>query len=163
MLLLNPMPEKKEIKIITTHHEAHRDYFILETYEAGMVLVGCEVKSLRESKASLAGSFARFEKDELFLYNLYIAPYTKGNFDNEESLRPRKLLLHHSQLLRLRSKTQEKGLALIPLKLYFTERGLVKLDLAVARGKNLYDKRTDIKKQDVKREIDRAIKNRNRP
>ena len=156
------MPEKKEIKIITTHHEAHRDYFIIETYEAGMVLVGCEVKSLRESKASLAGSFARFEGAELFLFNLYIAPYTKGSVDNEEPMRPRKLLLHHSQLLRLKAKTQEKGLALIPLKMYFTGRGVAKIDLAVCRGKNLYDKRTDVKKQTIKREIDRAIKNRNR-
>lgn len=156
------MPEKKEIKIITTHHEARRDYFILETYEAGMVLAGCEVKSLRESQASLAGSFARFEKEALFLYNLYIAPYKKGNFDNEEPLRPRKLLLHRSQLLRLKAKTQEKGLALIPLKLYFNDHGVAKIELAVGRGKKLYDKRSDIKKQTVKREIDRAIKNRNR-
>ena len=156
------MKEKKEIKIITTNREAHKDYFILETYEAGLVLQGCEVKSLRDGEASLAGSFAHFEKEELFLYHLYIAPYTKGNFDNEEPARPRKLLLHHSQLLRLKTKTQEKGLALVPLKLYFNERGMVKLELAVARGKKSHDKRSDVKKQTVKREIDRAIKNRNR-
>ena len=162
MLILNPMKEKKEIKIIATNHDAHRDYFILETYEAGIVLVGCEVKSLRESQASLAGSFARFEGGELFLYHLYIAPYEKGNRENLESKRERKLLMHHTQLLRIHTKMQEKGLALVPLKIYFSDRGIAKVNLALVKGKKFHDKRSNIKKQAVKREIDRAIKNRNR-
>ena len=156
------MKEKKEIKIITTNHQARRDYFVLETYEAGIMLVGCEVKSLRESQVSLAGSFARFEKEELFLYNFYIAPYEKGNRENEKPVRPRKLLLHHSQLLKLLSKTQEKGLLLVPLKLYFNDHGVAKVELALARRKKLHDQRSDIKKREAERQIDRALKNRNR-
>ena len=149
--------------VITTHHEARRDYFVLETFEAGLVLVGCEVKSLRDKKASLAGSFARVDEDNVILYKLYIAPYDKGGRENpDESTRERKLLLHRSQIEKLKAKTQEKGLALIPLKLYFSDRGIAKIELAVAKGKNLYDKRADMKKQSANREIDRAIKNRNR-
>ena len=156
------MKEKKSNPVITTNREAHRDYFILETLEAGMVLVGCEVKSLREGNASLAGSFARLEGEEVRLYNLYIAPYLMGNRENPEPMRVRKLLLHKSQIHKLRVKTAERGLALIPLRLYFTERGRAKVELAVARGKKAYDQRAEIKKQAVKREIDRAVKNRNR-
>ena len=113
--IVPPMKEKKRKEedktqdfVVTTHHEARRDYFIIETFEAGLVLVGCEVKSLRAKNASLSGSFARFEKEELFLYNLYIAPYEKGNRENpDESKRPRKLLLHRSQINKLLIKTQE--------------------------------------------------------
>ena len=155
-------PEKsKEQELIATHHEARRDYFILEAVEAGIVLVGCEVKSLREKKANLAGSFARVEGAEVFLHGLYIAPYEQGNRENPDSLRKRKLLLRRSEIRKLLIKTAEKGLVLIPLKLYFNH-GLAKVELAVAKGKKLYDKRTDIKKRSTQREIDRAIKNRNR-
>ena len=147
--------------VITTHKEARRDYFVLDAMEAGIVLGGCEVKSLREGKASLAGSFARLEGDEVFLHNLYIAPYLMGNRENLEPTRERKLLLHRSQINKLRMKTQERGLTLIPLKMYF-KHGLAKVELAVARGKNLYDKRADIKKRSSQREIDRAVKLRNR-
>ena len=154
--------EKKKDPTITTNREARRDYFILETMEAGLVLIGCEVKSLREGQASLVGSFARFEGEELFIYNLYIAPYEKGNRENLESKRERKLLLHRSQMSKLKSKIVEKGLVLIPLKLYFNNHGLAKVELAVAKGKKHYDKRADIKKSTAAREIDRAIKNRNR-
>ena len=156
-----PKKEVKEDPVITTHHEAGRDYFIIEAMEAGLVLGGCEVKSLRDRKASLSGSFARFEKEELFIYNLFIPPYAMGNRENPEPTRPRKLLLHRNQLERLKSKMQEKGLAIIPLKLYF-KHGIAKVEIALAKGKKLWDKRTDIKKQDIKREMDRAIKNRNR-
>ncbi len=157
------MKGKREDPVIVTHHEARRDYFVLETLEAGLMLSGCEVKSLRDHKASLAGSFARLEGDELFLYNLYIAPYEMGNRENpDEPTRDRKLLLHRSQIEKLRSKTVERGLTLIPLKLYFNKRGIAKVELAVAKGKKLWDKRTDIKKRDAERDIDRAVKNRNR-
>lgn len=156
------MKEKKEDLVITTNREARRDYFILETLEAGIVLVGCEVKSLREKQASLAGSFARIDGNEVVLYNLYIAPYKMGNRENLESNRERKLLIRLSQIHKLKVKFVEKGLVLIPLKMYFNDHGIAKLELAVAKGKKLYDKRSDIKKSFAAREVDRAIKNRNR-
>ena len=159
----NKPKEKPKDLVIVTHHEGRRDYFIIETLEAGIMLSGCEVKSLRERKAGLAGSFARLEGDELFLYNLYIAPYEMGNRENpEEPTHERKLLLHRSQIEKLRSKTVERGLTLIPLKLYFNNRGIAKVELAVAKGKKLWDKRTDIKKRDAERDMDRAVKNKNR-
>lgn len=151
--------KKPELSVITTHKEAYRDYFILETLEAGLALAGCEVKSLRDKQASLAGSFARLDKGELFLYNSYIAPYEMGNRENPDSRRQRKLLVHRSQIEKLKVKSVEKGLTLIPLKLYFNPRGLAKVELAVAKGKKLYDKRSDIRKRDTSREMDRAIKN----
>jgi len=154
--------EKAEDPVITTNREARRDYFILETLEAGLVLGGCEVKSLRDRQASLVGSFARVQGDEAVLYNLYIAPYAMGNRENLEPKRERKLLLHRSQINKLKAKTVEKGLVLIPLKLYFNNHGIAKVELAVAKGKKLYDKRSDIKKASAAREVDRAIKNRNR-
>ena len=156
------MKEKAEDPVITSNREARHDYFILETLEAGIVLGGCEVKSLRDRQASLAGSFARVEGDEVVLYNLYIAPYEMGNRENLEPKRERKLLLHRSQIHKLKVKTVEKGSVLIPLKMYFNNHGIAKLELAVAKGKKLYDKRVDIKKASTAREIDRAIKNRNR-
>lgn len=154
--------EKKSDGQITSHKEAKRDYHILETYEAGIVLVGCEVKALRDHQASLAGSFARVENGEVFLYNLYIAPYEMGNRENPETKRVRKLLLKHSEIERLNVKMVEKGLAIIPLRMYFNARGIAKVEIAVARGKTHGDRREDIKKATQKREIDRAIKNRNR-
>lgn len=154
--------KKPEFVNITTNHEARRDYFILETLEAGIALQGCEVKSLRESKSSLAGSFAFIEKGEVFLHNMYITPYAKASYDQPEPTRKRKLLLKHSEIERLIGKVQQKGLALIPLKAYFNPRGIAKIELALAKGKKLYDKRSDIKKESTKRDIDRAIKNRNR-
>ena len=154
--------KKEEGLVITTNREARRDYFILDTLEVGIVLVGCEVKSLRDKQASLAGCFARVDGDEVILYNLYIAPYEMGNRENPEPKRERKLLLHRSQIHKLRVKTVEKGLVLIPLKFYFNNHGIAKLELAVAKGKKLYDKRSDIKKSSTARDIDRAIKNRNR-
>lgn len=155
-----PTKEKKD-PLIATHHEARRDYEILESMEAGIALVGCEVKSLRGGKASLAGAFARPDEGEIFLYNLYIPPYIMGNRENPDPRRKRKLLLHKKQIEKLVARVQEKGLALVPLKMYF-KHGLAKLELAVGKGKKHWDKRTDIKKASVKRDIDRAIKNRNR-
>lgn len=158
----NKKEEKKEGKVITTHREARHFYEVLETYEAGIVLVGCEVKSLRDSQASLSGSFARFEGAALFLMNAYIAPYERGNRENPETKRPRKLLMHKSQLEKLKARVQERGLALIPLKLYFNKDGIAKLELSLAKSKKFHDQRKDIKTKQVKRDIDRAIKNRNR-
>lgn len=154
--------DKKVDPVITTHREAYRDYFILESFEAGIVLNGCEVKSLRDRQAALTGSFARVERGEVMLYNSYVAPYDKGNRENPEPRRTRKLLLHRSQINKLKVRFQEKGLALIPLKLYFSDRGIAKVELAVCQGKKAHDKRHDIKKATAKREIDRAIKSKNR-
>ena len=154
--------EKQQGKVITTHREAWHHYEILESYEVGIVLVGCEVKSLRDSQASLSGSFAHFEGAALYLMNAYIAPYERGNRENPESKRSRKLLMHKSQLEKLKARVQERGLALIPLKLYFNKEGIAKLELSLAKSKKYHDQRTDIKKKQVQRDIDRAIKNRNR-
>ena len=156
------MKEKRPDTFIATHHEARHYYEILETVEAGIVLVGCEVKSLREAQCSLAGTFARFEGKDLMVQNLYMAPYPQGNRENPDPRRLRKLLLHKSQLEKLRARIQEKGLALIPLKMYFNPHGIAKLELGVGRSKKLHDQRKDIKDRESKRQIDRAVKNRNR-
>lgn len=148
--------------IINTHREARHYYEILESVEAGIVLVGCEVKSLRDAQCSLVGSFARFEGPVLYLQNAYIAPYPQGNRENPDPKRLRKLLLHKSQLEKLRGRTTEKGLVLIPLKLYFSDRGIVKLELGLAKSKKHEDQRADIKDRESKRQIARDIKNRNR-
>jgi SsrA-binding protein len=155
-------PKKPEPDpVIATNHEARRDYFILEAYEAGIVLVGCEVKSLRDGKASLAGAFARPDAGDIWLYNLYIPPYEMGNRENPDPKRPRKLLLHKGQIEKLIARVQEKGLAIVPLKMYF-KHGLAKVEIAVGKGKKLYDKRADIKKRAEERDIDRAVKSKNR-
>ena len=154
--------ENREIKVIVTHREARHYYEILETFEAGLVLVGCEVKSLRDSQASLSGSFARFEGTGFFWMNSYIAPYESGNRENPDPKRIRKLLMHKSQLQKLAARTQERGLVLIPLKFYFSERGIVKVELALAKSKKHEDQRSDIKERQARRDMDRAIKNRNR-
>ncbi len=154
--------DEEKNKIINTHREARHHYEIFESIEAGLVLVGCEVKSLRDSQCSLIGSFARFEDDQLFLYNSYIAPYAAGNRENPDPKRLRKLLLHKSQLEKLRVRTQEKGMVLIPLKIYFSDRGIVKLELGVGRSKKHEDQRADVKDRESKRQLSRDIKNRNR-
>ena len=156
------MKEKKENPTIATHREARHFYEILESLEVGIVLVGCEVKSLRMGGASLAGSFARFEGKDLMLQNLYIAPYLQGNRENPDAKRLRKLLLHKSQLEKLRGQMQERGLVLIPLKMYFNKFGIAKLELGLGKAKQARDQRSDIKKRDADRQIDRAMKNRNR-
>ena len=156
------MKEKKEKPQIATHREARHHYEILETMEAGIVLVGCEVKSLRDAQCSLSGSFARFEGPDLVIQNLYIAPYLQGNRENPDSRRLRKLLLHKSQLDKMKARMQERGLSLIPLKMYFNDRGIAKVELGLAKGKQHSDQRRDIKKREAERQIDRAVKNRNR-
>ena len=150
------------IKIAAENRKARHDYAIHETFEAGIELVGTEVKALRAGKANLKDAYAQITKTaELYVYNLHISPYEQGNQFNHEPLRPRRLLLDRAEIRRLIGKVKEKGYALIPLKLYFTH-GLVKMELALATGKKLYDKRQTMAEKDAKREMDRTLKERNR-
>ncbi|NPV27231.1 MAG: SsrA-binding protein SmpB [Firmicutes bacterium] len=158
---MQAVPKKDGVKVVAENRRARHDYFIEETYEAGLVLTGTEVKSLRAGKANLKDSYAKVEDGEAFLYNLHISPYEQGNRFNHDPLRTRKLLLNKSEINRLFGKTQQQGLTLVPLKLYF-KRGRAKLELALARGKKLHDKREDIAERDARREIQRAIRDRER-
>lgn len=148
-------------KIICTNRQARFDYHIEEDFEAGLVLQGTEVKSLRDGRANLKDSYASIDGGEVYLYNCHISPYPNGGYANHEPERPRKLLLHNREIRRLTGKTQERGLTLIPLRLYF-RRGKVKIEMALARGKKQYDKREDMKRRDADREIERAFKDRHR-
>ena len=148
-------------KTVTENRKARHEYHILETYEAGLALTGTEVKSLRLGRVSLQDSFARVESAELILYNMHVSQYEQGNQFNHEPKRKRKLLMHKREIMRLLGKTREKGLALIPLKVYF-KRGYAKVELALAKGKKSYDKRDDIAAKDAKRDMDRALKERAR-
>ena len=145
------------IKIVAQNRKARHDYEILDTFEAGIALEGAEVKSLRAGKANLRDSFARIDGGEVWLYNMHISPYEKGNRYNHDPKRTRKLLLHKSEIRRLIGKVQERGFTLVPLKLYF-RNGKAKLELALARGKKMHDKRRDIAERDARREIDRILK-----
>lgn len=148
---------KEEIKIIAQNKKAYHDYFIEETYEAGIVLSGTEVKSIRMGKVNLKDSFARVENNEVYLYNMHISPYEKGNIFNKDPLRTRKLLLNRHEINKLIGYVTRKGYTLIPTKLYL-KRGLAKVELAVAKGKKLYDKREDIARRDAKRELEKHFK-----
>ncbi|MFA5200277.1 MAG: SsrA-binding protein SmpB [Candidatus Omnitrophota bacterium] len=145
---------------IATNRKAYRDYEVLESLETGIELKGSEVKSLRQKKINLDDSFARFEANEIFLYNAHISHYTEASYLNVDPDRPRKLLLHKNQIQRIIGKLTQKGLTLIPLKVYFNTRGFVKVELALCKGKKLYDKRQSIKQRETDREVRRAIKNR---
>ena len=148
----------EHIKIVTINRKAHHDYHIIEEFEAGIVLKGTEVKSLRQGRANLKDAYGRFGKHgELFLFQMHISPYTFAHYDNHEPERRRKLLLHKSELKRLYGKMREKGFTLVPLKVYF-KHGKAKVGIALARGKRQYDKRDAIKEREVRREMDRAIK-----
>ena len=147
-------------KIIVTNRKAYRDYEVLESIESGIELKGSEVKSLRAAKINLDDSFARAEKEELFLYNAHISPYTQASYLNVDPDRPRKLLLHKNQIQRIIGKLTQKGLTLVPLKLYFNDRGFVKIELALGKGKKLYDKRVSIKRRETDKLLHRVIKNR---
>jgi len=144
-------------KTAVSNRKAYYHYHILESLEAGIELKGPEVKSLREGKASLADSFARVDDGEIFLYNCYISPYEFGNIANVEPTRFRRLLLHKKQISRLAGQVSQKGMTLIPLKIYF-KGGLAKVEIAVAKGKLLYDKRETIKKRESNLELRRALK-----
>lgn len=138
-------------KIIATNRRATHDYFILEKYEAGIVLKGTEIKAIRQGKVNIKESFARIIKGELYLINMHIGHYSHGNIYNHEPLRDRKLLMHKKEIAKLVGKLSQKGLTLIPLSLYF-KKNIVKVELALAKGKKLYDRREDIKKRDLQRE-----------
>lgn len=146
-------------KPVCVNRQARHNYFIEETYEAGLVLVGSEVKSLREGKANLKDSYARIQKDEAFLVNAHISPYPGANQFNHDPTRTRKLLLHTREIARLTGKTKERGLTLIPLKLYF-KNGRAKVELGLARGKKLYDKRETLRRKATEREVERSLKAR---
>jgi len=149
--------DKPFFKTVANNKRARHDFEIVEVYEAGIALVGTEVKSIRQGRANLSDSFARVDDGELWLYNCNISPYDHGNRFNHEPLRKRKLLMHAREILKLKQRVQEKGLTLVPLKMFF-KGNLCKLDIAVARGKQLYDKRESIAKKDNKRQLDRLMK-----
>jgi len=143
-------------KIIATNRKARHEFEILDTWEAGLVLKGPEVKSLRDGKVSFTDAFARVERGEVWLYSLHISPYEQANRFNQDPLRPRKLLLNRSEIRRLVGKVEEQGLTLVPLDIYFT-RGVAKITLALARGRKLHDKRDKLKRQTMEREAQRAM------
>ena len=145
------------VKVVCENRKARHDYFILETFEAGMVLTGTEVKSLRTGRGNLKDSFARVENGELWLYDMHISPYEQGNRFNHEPKRPRKLLMHKNEIMRLWGRTREKGLTLVPLRCYFKD-GLAKIELALAKGKKVYDRREKIAAREARREIERVLK-----
>jgi SsrA-binding protein len=150
--------KEEPIKRIAENRKARHDYFIEDEIEAGLVLLGSEVKSLRQGRANLKDAYAKVKGGEIYVYQMHISPYTFTHYDNHDPLRPRKLLLHKEQIRKLYGKINEKGLTLIPLKLYF-KGGRVKLSIAVAKGKRLYDKREAIRRRDEKRDQDREKKN----
>ena len=140
------------MKIVATNRKAYHDYEVLETYEAGIVLKGTEVKSAKQGRINLKDSYAKIENGEIFLFNAHISPYTHGNVYNHDPRRTRKLLLHKKEIMRLYGKVKEKGLTLIPLKAYI-KNGKIKIELGLCKGKKVYDKRAEIKKRDLEREM----------
>lgn len=150
----------QSVKLIANNKKAYHDYFIENTYEAGIALHGTEVKSLRIGKCSIKESFIRVENGEVFVYGMHISPYEKGNIFNKDPLRVRKLLMHRYEINKITGKMAEKGYTLVPLKVYF-KGSLVKVEIGTARGKKLYDKRQDIAKKDQRREVEREFKVKN--
>ncbi len=144
-------------QIVTKNRKAYHDYFIQESYEAGLSLVGTEVKSLRQGKANLKESYAIIKDGEVFLLNCHISPYSHGNIENHDPVRTRKLLLHKKEISKLWAKTSQQGLTLIPLKLYF-KNGKAKVEIGLAKGKRQYEKRDSIKEREAKREVERHMK-----
>ena len=149
---------KKQRKLVANNKKARHDYFIDEVFEAGMVLTGTEIKSVRQGKISIKESYAKVEGGEVIVYGMNISPYEQGNRFNVDPLRPRKLLLHKREIRKLESYVTLKGMTLVPLQVYINENGLAKLELGVARGKKLYDKREDIAKRDAQRKMEQAVK-----
>lgn len=148
---------KEELKLVANNKKAYHDYFIEEKYEAGLVLHGTEVKSLRMGKCSIKEAFIRIENGEVFIYGMHVSPYEKGNIFNKDPLRVRKLLLHKSQIQKLIGNSAEKGYTIVPLQVYFSN-GRAKIEIGLAKGKKLYDKRQDIAKKDQKREAEKELK-----
>ena len=151
---------KTDGKLIANNKKAYHDYFILDKFEAGISLHGTEVKSLRMGKCSIKEAFVRIENGEVFIYGMHISPYEKGNIFNKDPLRVRKLLLHKSEINKLIGKTKEKGITIMPLRVYF-KGSLVKVEIGIAKGKKLYDKRQDIAKKDQRREAEKEFKVKN--
>ncbi len=150
----------REEKIIATNKKAYHDYFVDETFEAGIVLTGTEVKSLRENKTNLRDSFATIRKGEVWLHNVHISPYSHGNRSNVQVDRERKLLLRKAEIRYLIGKTKERGFTLVPLKVYLSTSNLVKVEIGLARGKKLYDKRDAIAERDQMRDVERSLRER---
>ena len=154
------MGKESGIRLIANNKKAYHDYFIEDTYEAGIELAGTEVKSMRMGKCSIKESFIQIDRGEVFVYGMHISPYEKGNIFNKDPLRTRKLLLHQYEIRKIAGKIAEKGYTLVPLKVYF-KGSLVKVEIGIAKGKKLYDKRQDIAKKDQKREAEREFKVKN--
>lgn len=150
----------REEKLIANNKKAYHDYFVEETFECGIELTGTEVKSLRANNASLRETYASIKRGEVWLHGLHIAPYSHGNRSNLDPVRPRKLLMHKKEIRHLLGKIKEKGFTLVPLKMYFTPSNLAKVELGLVRGKKLYDKRADIASKDQKRDVERALRER---
>ena len=148
------------VKLVANNKKAYHDYFIDEKYEAGLVLHGTEVKSLRMGKCSIKEAWVRIQDGEAWVYGMHISPYEKGNIFNKDPLRPRKLLMHKAEIGKLLGKVKEKGITLVPLQVYF-KNGRAKLEIGLARGKKLYDKREELAKRDMRREAEREFKVRN--
>lgn len=148
--------------VIATNRKAYRDYAVIEAIECGIELMGSEVKSLRAGKINLEDSFARIEKGQVTLYNTHISPYAEASYLNVEPVRPRRLLLRKNQINKLAGQVSQRGFTLVPLKAYFNSRGFAKIELALCKGKKLYDRRETIKRRETERQLRKAIKNRNR-
>lgn len=151
---------KESIKLVANNKKAYFDYFIEDKYEAGIALHGTEVKSIRMGKCSIKESYIKIENGEVFIYGMHVSPYEKGNIFNKDPMRTKKLLMHKYEINKIAGKLQQKGLTLVPLQVYL-KGGLVKVEIGVARGKKLYDKRHDIAKKDIKREAEKEFKIRN--
>lgn len=149
-------------RIVAQNRKARHDYFILETFECGMVLTGTEIKSVRDGKLNLKDGYAVINKGELWLCGVHISPYEKGSYYNHEPERDRKLLASKREILRLQSKVREKGLTIVPLAVYIKDNKWAKIEMALAKGKTLYDKRDDIAERDVKREMERTVRRKDR-
>jgi SsrA-binding protein len=149
-----------QYKVVATNRKAYHDYFIEEKFEAGMVLKGTEVKSLRDRRVNLQDSYASVKEGEVFLHHCHISPYSHGNLMNHDPIRTRKLLLHRKEINKLLGKTQRKGLTLVPLRIYFSARGRAKVELGLAKGKKQHDRRASIKAREAGREVERAMKER---
>lgn len=151
---------KESIKLIANNKKAYHDYFVDDTYEAGISLHGTEVKSLRMGRCSIKEAFIRIENGEVYVYGMHISPYEKGNIFNRDPLRPKKLLMHKDEIRKLTGKISEKGFTIVPLQVYFKD-GRAKIEIGLARGKKLYDKRQDIAKKDQRREAEKEFKVKN--
>ena len=151
---------KGSFKLVANNKKARHDFFIEETYQAGIALTGTEIKSVRAGKVSIKESYAKVEHGEVILYGMSISPYEQGNRFNVDPLRARKLLLHKREIRKILGATTEQGLTVVPLQMYINEKGLAKIDIAIARGKKLYDKRDDMAKKDADRKMERAMRSR---